>query len=717
MLYKKCKLLIILLWLVACKSKSPDHTKWEAYRGTSDANQFSALTQINTSNVHLLEPAWTYHAGDAGNRTTIECNPIIIGDVMYITSPQLKLIALNAKTGKEIWTFDVDQKDHAGGVNRGVTWYAKGKYKSILFSSGSYLYSVNAKNGELNQEFGSGGRIDLRENLGIDPASASVRLSSPGIIFNHLIIIGSAVGEGYNASPGHIRAYNAKTGEIEWTFHTIPKKGEFGHDTWKWVEGENYGGANNWSGMSIDKKRGWVFAATGSAAFDFYGANRHGKNLFANCVIALDASSGKRIWHYQAVHHDLWDYDLACAPNLVTIPYQGKLIDALVQPTKMGNLILLDRETGEPLIDAPEEPVPPSDIPGEKAYPTQKINQGIIITPQGMDENYLTNISPEAHEYALKELKRYRYGGMYIPPSLEGSVNLPSTRGGVLWGGASYNPETKVLYVNANEIPLILQIAKVEPQIVKANIEHEGQLSAGSGPGQRLYLLNCSSCHGADRQGVTDAFPEVATIKERLDRGEIREIITKGKGLMPPHTNFDENEIDHLVNYLLELGSSATEVVNSSTGMEKYSFQGYRIFTDEEGFPASKPPWGTLNAIDLTTQKILWKVPLGTYPALKERGIPDTGTQSFGGCVATAGGLIFIGGSADEKFRAYSCETGKELWSYRLPAGGYATPAVYEVDGKQYVVIAAGGGNRNGTPSGDAYIAFSLPEGYKNAKY
>jgi quinoprotein glucose dehydrogenase len=458
--------------------------------------------------------------------------------------------------------------------------------------------------------------------------------------------------------------------------------------------------------MSIDMKRGWVFASTGSAGFDFYGANRVGKNLFANCVIALEASTGKRIWHYQTVHHDLWDYDLPCAPNLVTIPYRGRLIDAVVQPTKMGNLILLDRETGEPLIDAPDVPVPASTVPGEVAYPTQRINQGIIITPQGIDENNLTDISPEAHEYALQELKKYRYGEMYIPPSLEGTVTLPSTRGGVVWGGASFNPETNIMYVNANSIPVILQIAKLEEN--NRTVEKVSPSEAAR-QGQRLYLLNCSSCHGADRRGVTEAFPEVATVKERLDGDEIREIITRGKGLMPPHTNFNETELDHLVNFLLDTDDGSTARTVEDRGPDKYVFMGYRIFTDQEGFPASKPPWGTLNAVDLAEKKILWSVPLGTYPALRERGIPNTGTQSFGGCVATAGGVIFIGGSADEKFRAYSAETGEELWSYQLPAGGYATPAVYEVDGRQFVVIAAGGGNRNATPSGDAYIAFTLP--------
>lgn len=717
--FKRTNTLVILCFLLLVSCKKPRQGKvsydsWFTYRGTADANQFSSLNQIDTSNVHLLEPAWIYHTGDAGNRTTIECNPIIIDDIMYVTSPKLKLIALNAATGEEIWTFEAENKKQFGGVNRGVTYYEEEGFRSILFPSGPHLYSLDATTGKVNRGFGVEGRIDLRENLGVDdPSVISVSLTTPGIIFEDLIIIGSATGEGYNASPGHVRAYNARTGEFQWIFHTIPKEGEFGHETWDWVEGENYGGANNWGGMSLDQERGWVFVPTGSATYDFYGANRSGENLFANSLIALKAKTGERVWHYQAVHHDLWDYDLACAPNLVSIMHEGKEIDALVQPTKMGNLVLLNRETGKPLIKAQELPVPTSEIPGEGNYPTQKVNQGIIITPQGIDENYLTNVSSESHQYALQELKKYRYGEMYIPPSLQGTATLPSTRGGVLWGGASYDAEKDILYVNANEIPLILQVAAVEPQIAETDMEHEGQIAGGvaSRLGKNLYLLNCANCHGADRKGVTNAFPELMALDEKYSRQEVSDIITQGLGLMPPHTGFKEKELNSLVDFLMEIDSVENDDSDytSDSEMVKYVLQGFRLFLDQNGFPASKPPWGTLNAIDLNSRKLLWKVPLGYYPELKSQGVPDTGTQSFGGCVATAGGLVFIGASADEMFRAYHAGTGQELWNYQLPAGGYATPAVYQIAGKQYVVIAAGGGNRNGTPSGDAYIAFSLP--------
>ncbi|WP_114751084.1 outer membrane protein assembly factor BamB family protein [Pleomorphovibrio marinus] len=692
---------LLILSFTHCKqADSPDYTAWNTYRGAKDASQFSGLSQINKENVHLLELAWTYKTGDAGERTPMECNPIIIGDLMYVTSPQLDLIALKANSGEEVWRFSASDFKEGAGVNRGVTYYDDKEDGRIFMSSGHYLFAVSAKDGSLVTSFGDKGKIDLRQNLGKDPASLSIALSTPGIIYKDLIIIGSATGEGYDASPGHIRAYHAESGEFAWRFHTIPQEGEFGHDTWEWMEGENYGGTNNWGGMSLDEEKGWVFVATGSATYDFYGANRLGENLFGNCVIALDASTGERQWHYQAVSHDLWDYDLPCAPNLVELPWEGKMKKALIQPTKMGELIVLDRYTGEPLLDMEEKEVPPSFVPGERAHPTQKFNQGIRLVPQGLDSTYLTDISPEANAYAREELKKYRNEGMYTPPSIEGTITMPATRGGVLWGGASYDPYTNRLYVNANELAMILQLDRV-------NTGH--QPSDGVVSGYRTYMLNCSNCHGTDLQGIADAYPSLDGIGQRYSDEEIRSIIKGGKGVMPAFSQFGEQQTQALVEFL-KTGKVPEKVDEGpQEGLEKYVLKGFRLFLDQEGFPASKPPWGTLNAIDLNTMSISWKVPLGSYPALRERGIGNTGTQSFGGCVATDGGLVFIGGSADEMFRAFDAATGDVLWEYKLPYGGYAVPSVYEVDGKQYIVIAAGGGNRIGTPSGDTYVAFALP--------
>ena len=686
---------------VACKSsdEKPKYLTWETYRASKDAVQYSSLAGINKSNVHQLQPAWTFNTGGHGERTPMECNPIVIGNKMYLTSPDLNVIALEADSGKELWRFDPSDFGQGGGVNRGVTYWSENDEGRIFMAVGHYLFALDANSGALVKEFGGDGMLDLREDLGSEPEQLSISLSTPGIIFNDLLIIGSATGEGYEASPGHVRAYSAKTGEFKWIFHTIPQEGEFGYDTWNWKEGENYGGVNNWGGMSLDEEKGWVYVSTGSPTYDFYGGNRLGENLFGNCIIALDAKTGKRQWHYQAVTHDLWDIDLPCAPTLVEIPYKGNQVKALVQPTKMGELIILDRYTGEPLLDVEERLVPPSYVPGEVAHPTQKFNQGIKVVPQGLDSTYLTDISEESARYAKEEFRKYKNEGMYTPPSLEGTITFPATRGGMLWGGASYDPENNIIFANANEIPMILQLGSV------SGIQSETEIQGGG----LTYMFNCSNCHGADRTGMGESYPSLINVKDRYSRDGLKEIIAGGKGVMPAFSQFDAEKLEALVGYLLEESGNEGQEEIPVEMSDRYVLKGFRLFTDQDGFPASRPPWGTLNAVDLKTMQIKWKVPLGNYPALTARGIENTGTQNFGGCVSTAGGLVFIGGSADEMFRAFDAETGDILWEYKLPAGGYAVPSVYEVGGRQFVVIAAGGGNRIGTPSGDAYVAFALP--------
>lgn len=696
-----CLFLLSFSFGLSCTQKNSHEQKihtWEVYRGTADAQQFSDLDQINKENVHLLEAAWIFHTGDNSERSPMECNPIILGNTMYLTSASLDLIAVNATNGEPLWRFEAEEK--ITGVNRGVTYFDDGDGGRIFFSVGYYLYAISAETGQAITDFGNKGRLDMRENLGRDPESLSVTLTSPAAVFEGLLILGSATGEGYDASPGHIRAYDAYSGEIVWIFHTIPQEGEEGYDSWDWIEGENYGGANNWGGLSIDAEKGWVYAALGSPVYDFYGANRKGANLYGNCVVALDARTGLKQWHYQTVKHDVWDYDLPAAPTLIDLTLDGSLIKALAQPTKMGEIVLLDRYTGRLLTNPNEVAVPASNVPGEEAFPTQVLNQGIPVVRQRFDSTDVTDISAESADYVKQQMRQYRNEGMYTPPSLEGTLTMPATRGGILWGGLSYDRHNNMIYVNANEIPMILQMKKVEEAIAEEGIS-----------GYAIYMSNCASCHGINGEGQKDSYPSLTNLTERLSHTEIQSIIQKGKGLMPAFAQLDKEETDALMGYLKDPRTEATkEAALSTHKLDRYVLNGYRLFTDQDGFPASRPPWGTLNAVDLSTMEVKWKVPLGSYPELRERGISDTGTQNFGGCVATAGGLVFIGGSADEMFRAFDADTGEVLWEYKLSAGGYAVPSVYQADGKQYVVIAAGGGNRLGTPTGDAFYAFAFPD-------
>ncbi len=589
--------------------------EWRVYGGDAGATRYSPLDQINRSNVSKLEVAWTFRTGDAHDRprTTIECNPLVIDGVMYLTTALLKVCALDAATGKHLWTFDpFDGAEYTKprGVNRGVTYWGEGQDQRIFFVAGPRLYALSAKTGKPLPEFGHGGSVDLRQGLDREIDGLFYSVTSPGVVYRNLIILGSIVGEGPEpAAPGHVRAFDVITGRRAWIFHTIPQPGEFGHDTWEGVSWKTAGGANDWSGLSLDEKRGWVFLSTGSASFDFYGGQRLGRNLFANCMVALDALTGKRVWHYQIVHHDLWDRDLPCPPSLVTVNHGGRAIEAAAQVTKFGQLFLLDRETGRPLFPVEERTVPASDVPGERAWPTQPFPlKPPPYTRQLFTEDDLTNISPEAHAYVKEIFKKARSGNTWLPPSLQETVVFPGFDGGSNWGGGSFDPETGWFYVNTHDEPWIMTLVPAKP---------------GAG------------------------YP--------------------------------------------------------------YSHTGYDHFVDQEGYAAIKPPWGQLTALDLNRGEIVWQVVLGEHRELTARGIPQTGTQNIGGSIVTRGGLVFIGATQDEKLRAFDKATGKVLWEAQLPAGGYATPCTYEAQGKQFVVIAAGGGGKPRTRAGDAFVAFALP--------
>ncbi len=684
-------------------SGSPyDEKEWPVYRGDQKANQYADLAQIHAANVHLLEPAWEYHTGDP-NGPSMYSNPIIVKGLMYFTTPQLNAVALDAATGKEVWVFEASKynENHEvfRGRSRGVTYWEGAEGQRIFHFVKNRVYALEAKTGKLIPTFGQGGYIDLREDLGIDTAQASIEVTTPGIVYKNFLIITSRVPEEYNSTPGHIRAYDTVTGAFQWIFHTIPQKGEFGYDTWEWVAGETYGGANPWGGFSLDEERGWVFFATGSPANDFYGGFRKGMNLFGNCVVALDATTGKRQWHFQTVHHDIWDYDNPPAPILVTLDSAGEPRDAVVQLTKMGLTFVLDRETGEPIFPVVEMPVPPSTIPGEEAWPTQPFPvKPPPLVRLSLNEADLTQVTPESHAAALAQFRKYETGFIYTPPSLQGTITTPSHQGGVEWGGASFDPALQVLYVNANEAPSINTLSKF----------YDTEQKAAETPLQRgalVYQKNCTSCHGLERQGNPPVFPSLTNLQKNEE--EIREILQQGRGIMPAFTQLSDHEVEALLAFL----QSDLDVLEGSDmigAKVRYSVQ-IPFFVDPYGAPAISPPWGTFNAIDLNKGDILWKVPLGEYPELVAKGIRNTGAKNFGGPVATAGGVVFIAATPDEKIRAFSTHTGEVLWEHPLPAGGYATPSVYMIEGKQYVVIAAGGGGKNATKFGDSIIAFALP--------
>ncbi len=704
-----------LIFLFSCKQDVRKDLDWPVYGGSAENTRYANLARIDTGNVHLLEPAWEYHTGDADtvNHSQIQCNPIIIDHVLYGTTPQMKLFALDAATGAAKWSFNPfdtirGSKNSFFIMNncRGVSYWTDGKTdKRIFYTAGSDLYAIDAVTGRPVSSFGQGGKIDLHEGLDRDARALFITATSPGVVYKDLIIMGSRVDEGPAAAPGHIRAFDVRTGKRAWIFHTIPQPGEPGHETWDDPNAYlRIGGANNWSGMSLDEKRGIVFVPTGSASFDFYGGKRTGDNLYADCLLALDAATGKRIWHFQSIHHDVWDRDLPTAPALVTVTHNGKKIDAVAQPTKTGFVFLLDRETGSPLFPVDEQPVPhDSELKGEKLSATQPIPR--LPQPfvrQSFPETELNNLLPDS---SVSDIRRrwsgYRKDHMYAPPSRQGTIVLPGFDGGAEWGGPAFDPATGMLYVNANEMAWVLTMVD-KPQV--AERENFGQA------GQRLYIQQCMACHGADRKG-TGNYPSLDSVKIKYNATGLLTLLNSGRRMMPSFRHLSEVDKKAIVSVLLDQASVQQEKfppqkVDSFLQLP-YGITGYNKFLSKEGYPAIRPPWGSLNAINLNTGALEWKVPLGEDPAFKARGI-ITGTENYGGPVVTAGGLVFIAATKDSKIRAFHKMTGKMLWEYNLPAPGYATPSVYSIGGREFLVIACGGG-KLGTKSGDSYLAFALP--------
>lgn len=669
---------------------------WPVYGGAPENTHYSTLSQINRTNVKNLVVAWSFDTEETGG---LQTSPLIVGHLLYGITPTQKIFALDAATGKLLWKFDSGIKGTQ--PDRGLAYWSSGSDQRILVGVLNFLYALDAKTGKPIAAFGKAGRIDLREDLGRNADANSIVLTSPGIVYKDLIIVGGRNPETLPAPPGDVRAYDVRSGKLRWSFHTIPHPGEFGYDTWPKDAWKYSGAANNWAGMALDPEKGILYVPTGSAAFDFYGANRVGDDLFANCLLALKADTGERLWHFQGVRHDIWDRDFPSPPALVTVKRDGKDIAAVAQTTKQGFVYLFDRATGQPLFPVEYRKYPASNVPGEITAASQPLpSKPAPFARQLLTEDLLTNRTPEAHQWALEHFRTFSSEGQFVPFSVgKDTVLFPGFDGGAEWGGPAVDPQTAILYVNANEMAWTGALAP----------------NTGENSGQGIYLSQCSVCHGEKLAGSPPAMPSLVGVADRLSSAQIAATIKSGKGRMPGFPNLTNDQLSALIEFLTSGQSKELASSEPSPPDMDFRFTGYNRFLDPDGYPAIAPPWGTLNAIDLNTGEYLWKVNLGEYPELAAKGLKNTGSENYGGPVVTAGGLVFIGATNyDKKFRAFDKTTGELLWETTLPFAGNATPATYAIDGRQYVVIAAGGGKDLKSPSGGTYVAFALPQSKPN---
>ncbi len=738
------------------------YSKWTVYNGGNENIKYSSLKQINRKNVKDLQVAWTYNSTQASetNRSDMKVNPLVVNGLLYGLNPELKIFALEAATGKEKWVYDplyiptlgqaegrYGQNFNAPGqthISRGLAYYdGEGDplNQRLIYAPGGghMLLCVDAVTGRLISSFGKDGMVDLHNDGPADriipDKDLHVSLTTPGIVYRDMIIVGSRNNEGLKSSVGHVKAYDVNTGKLRWIFHTIPQPGEFGYDTWpqkeayKWV-----GGANVWGGMCLDDKRGIVFAMTGSTTDDFYGAYRLGANLFADCILALDGNTGKLLWHFQMIHHNVWDWDM-CAnpPALGHITQDGERRDVVICTSKQGFLYVFDRVTGEPIHPIPEVEVPSkSELPGEVLSPTQpeptfyeafskqKFSEADILDDRKI-------ISDSSYKYMLNKFRELKSDNFWNPPTKQGTLQIPGFNGGNDWGGASFDPETQIAYIVDNTSPWI--VSRIPLEEATRTSTGEGRFR---GPALRagmtneeaapiIYRQSCLGCHGADMRGG-ETSPSLGPIKSlvalKQDLPTVKGIIENGVGTMPANAELGHSEAFAIAAFILKNKAALSQKFTPSPPKKDPWFftakvtsrQGYGgKFLSLEGYPGIKPPWSEMVAQDMNTGKILWRKMIGGYEELVAKGI-KTGAETFGAGVVTAGGLIFVSGSSACTIEALDKFTGELLWEAKLPHAAVSTPTVYEVNGKQYVVISCGGGGKQLTKSGDEYVAFALPD-------
>jgi quinoprotein glucose dehydrogenase len=662
--------------------RSETFTTWLRSHGDNGGRRYSALAQINAGNVTNLAAAWTYHSKDNGAQ--LECNPIIVRDLMITPTPGDAVVAVNAETGQELWRFKPEGRPAFRGL---IYWPGSLLARDrVLFCSGRFLYALAPDTGRLLEDFGDHGKALLP---GVAQPFFGAATAAPAI-FQHIIVV-----PGFEKD---VWGFDVVKGTLLWTFHTVPHPGEYGYDTWD--KTEDYA-ANDWPGMALDDVRGIAYVVTAGAKPNFNGVRHRGRNLFCNCLIALDARTGRRLWHFQEIRHDIWDLDMSGPPNLASITREGRRVDVVAATTKIGNTILLDRVTGQPIFPFRLRRAPTSTLPGEQTWPYQPdLELPEPFSKLVFEEKDLTDRTPEAHDFALSRFKGMRTG--WFQPVAEGRPTLLfDVDGGAEWTGACIDQPSGRLYVTANHIGWAITMMRDD--------DPPDDPKAPKTPGQKVFEAVCAACHGNNRLGI-GVTPPLRGVRHRLTDQDIIRQIRTGKNAMPANPQLSDADVKALVDYLMVRDRPAPPV-DAKSERPKYSFAGYPRFYDPEGYPANKPPWGTLTCLDLNTGKLVWQAPLGEYPELAADGLRHTGTENYGGAIVTAGGLLFVPGTRDNKLRAFDKNTGAELWSATLPYAGSAAPATYQLHGRQYVVIPATGVQHLGSPRGDAWVAFALPRG------